>query len=471
MPARMFVAVRGSSGSMEGPAAVLGALLALLSTLVACTSVNLPGDGAPPLWIRAGDCTPNPEDDQRLACQRVTLVPGLLLDRAQRLTLLLPEQVSLVVEQGLNQDASTPGIVEWRGSIVGEPYSSAVFATAGEVASGRVVTSGGQVYRLGVSRTDGPYIERLDPARAPPEHHPGAPDELAVAGAPIHLADTPRREPIPVEGGTFFPVGGMYPQVGRPCDQPSDKVVCLLVVYTDDAAGSWWLSEWWLRITIKIAIGDLQLSYRNSGVTRQIQVAPVTGVAFAESGVLKTDWNALKQDQNIRSLRNQANADLVLLVTGHPNSGSWGPQFGPKHYSGQENFAPEAYAIVPRRALINAGYTFAHELGHMMGANHDPMNITYANPGPFCYSHDHVDPLPGASPTPGIQCPAWMTLMSQRNYCINCTIQPYWSSGDRSENSKKELNFNFCGRPLGNPATADNAKTLNQTYDTVAAFQ
>jgi len=378
------------------------------------------------------------------------------------MTLFLPDPDSrpVVVEKEPGPSDPAPAIVGWRGTIVGDPYSRVDFATAGAAVAGQVVTSDGRVYRLGVSRSDGPIVERLDPARLPPELLLALPDMATTPGAP---------EP---EAAMGLPASGL-PQIGGPCGMPSKQVVCLLVVYTDRAAGGWVISEWWLRIAIGIAIKHLEDSYRNSGVTRRIQVAPVQKVAFVEAGDMNKDLPALRQDQQIQGLRKQETADLVVLVTGHPRLGAAGAQFGPTHLGKQGfapgSFAPGAYAIVASQALLNGQYSFAHELGHLMGANHDAMS-GYVVPGPYCYSHGHIDALPGESPLPGVQCPAWRDLMSEDNFCENCSRQPYWSSGDLSVNSSGKYILNFCGRPLGNPHTEDNARTLNETYDTVATF-
>lgn len=428
-------------------------LLVLLGSLVACSPAIMPGDGSPALWIPAGDCTPVTDDPQRVACQRVTLKPGLLRGQAPRMTLHLPDPDSrpVVVEREPGPGDPAPDIAGWRGTIVGDPYSRVDFATAGEAVAGQVVTSDGRVYRLGASRGDGAIVERLDPAQLPAERLLDLPDAATIPGA---------TEPAAAIG---LPASAL-PPIGAPCGMPSEQVVCLLVVYTDRAAGGWVISEWWLRIAIGIAISHLDLSFRNSGVSRRIQVAPVQKVAFVEAGELKKDLPALWHDPQIQGLRKQEKADLVVLVTGHPSLGAAGAQFGPTHLGklgfAPGSFAPGAYAIVPRQALLNGQYSFAHELGHLMGANHDAMS-GYVGPGPYCYSHGHIDALPGKSPLPGIQCPAWTDLMSE-SFCEACTRQPYWSSG--------EPNFNFCGRPLGNPYTEDNARTLNETYDTVATF-
>ena len=456
----------------RGAGAFLACAVALLGGLGACSPVLLPGDGSPHLWELLGGCSSDVPDAQRLDCVRVRVSPSPLRAQADRLSLALPDSKTIVLRKTPDLDIPpVPGAVSWRGTIVGEPFSSAAFAMVEDAVSGRVVTSEGRVYRLGASRIDGPIVERLDPARLPPEVPPPGP--LPPAGPLPHMPE-PWLQQSPWPPREL----GSRRWLVRPCDAPGPTVICVLVVYTPQAAGG---TKPNLLADIALAVIDTNVSFAKSGVANYIHFAGSRQVNEDESGNLLDDLGRLQGTSDefwddVHLWRNDTHADLVVLVTDYPDLGSLAyEQFGAADL-GNQGFASNAFAIVPRRLLVNAGYAFAHELGHLMGAAHSGMAMGGFPPGPFCYSHAHVDPVPGEVDKTVTECPPgtpvpprtpvppWMTIMQgDGTDCPGCTVQPYWSSGSDT--------LSFCGRPLGNPYTEDNARTLNETADTVATFR
>jgi hypothetical protein len=101
---------------------------------------------------------------------------------------------------------------------------------------------------------------------------------------------------------------------------------------------------------------------------------------------------------------------------------------------------------------MTGNYTFAHEMGHNMGANHD----TYVELSnlPYPYAHGYVY-------TPD----RWRTIMAYNDQCValgfNCNRLNYWSNP----------NINYGGVPMGDAATADNHRALNNTAPTVTQFR
>src|SRR6185503_8716646 len=97
--------------------------------------------------------------------------------------------------------------------------------------------------------------------------------------------------------------------------------------------------------------------------------------------------------------------------------------------------------------------SFAHELGHNMGAQHD-LYVTSLDSGLFEYSHGFVD-LTGR----------FRTIMAYPTQCadagFSCTRIAAFSTPNRT----------FNGRPIGNASTADNARTLAESAQTVANFR
>ena len=76
---------------------------------------------------------------------------------------------------------------------------------------------------------------------------------------------------------------------------------------------------------------------------------------------------------SVSSLRDQTNADLVLLLTNHPYANANGGTFGIAFVGPGDD---RAYSIVEVPFLIQPRYTLAHELGHLFGAHHDRLSPT-----------------------------------------------------------------------------------------------
>jgi hypothetical protein len=131
-------------------------------------------------------------------------------------------------------------------------------------------------------------------------------------------------------------------------------------------------------------------------------------------------------------------------------------------------FAPNAFSIAARHCAVG-NYSFAHELGHNMGARHD-WYVDDAQNSPFQYNKGYVN-VPGQ----------WRTIMAYNNECQDrggsCTRLQYWSNPD----------VQYGGEAMGVPAgtsvsckkndlnhprcDADNRQTLNNTAYTVANFR
>jgi hypothetical protein len=108
--------------------------------------------------------------------------------------------------------------------------------------------------------------------------------------------------------------------------------------------------------------------------------------------------------------------------------------------------ANTAYAAVHYNCAVD-NYSFAHELGHLQGARHDP--AMDSDTRPFAFGHGHVNGM------------SWRTVMAYPTACNGCPRLQYWSNPG-------VLNG---GVPMGTAAVSNNARVLNQTRATIAGFR
>lgn len=143
---------------------------------------------------------------------------------------------------------------------------------------------------------------------------------------------------------------------------------------------------------------------------------------------------------NVHSLRNQYMADIVVLLVDD------------NQYCGVATLLAQqttAFAVVNYQCATT-NITFAHEIGHLMGAQHDPF-VNDDNPH-FDYGYGYVDPNN-----------QWRTIMAYGNACNNCARIPYWSNPN--------VNHPITNQPMGTSSEHNNARVLNITQYDVRDFR
>jgi hypothetical protein len=338
---------------------------------------------------------------------------------ASTLTLNLFDDVTLSAVN-LRTETTALGGTAWVGQVAGDPMSMVSFVSNGGAVDGFVLHAGKQ-YRIGTS-----VVMEIDASAYPPDGHPTRP--------PPSVRDTaPTRSAQADDGST----------------------IDVLVVYTADATTGAGGSAA-IGATIDQAITVTNTAYQLSNISQRLRLVGTAQVSFTETGDLLDGLNAVTEGSvpGVHDLRNQYGADEVVMVLengGNACGVAW------MMTTVSSSFAPYAYSTVARECAVG-NLSFAHELGHNMGANHD----RYVSPekGAYTYSHGYYYVVSGS------QAGSWRTVMSYSNGCSTyCQRITYFS------NPAVTYAGNAMGVSAGSGTSADNATTHNNTAYTVANFR
>jgi hypothetical protein len=225
-------------------------------------------------------------------------------------------------------------------------------------------------------------------------------------------------------------------------------VVDLLVAYTSKARAAAGGTVA-MRDRIDRGMEEANRVLANSGVTVRLRLVGTTEVFYLETGNSNADLEAVTNPtdgklDDLHHLRDDVGADIVTLVVSDFDAAGRGWQFD----SWARDFAPYAFNVV-HMDYVAANYGLIHEIGHNMGAGHNSgvdVDETRITPYAFGYRYAGV----------------YRTVMAYP--CVfprPCPTAPYFSTP----------NVTYRGLPAGVAEFADNARTLNETRETVANFR
>jgi peptidyl-Asp metalloendopeptidase len=265
-------------------------------------------------------------------------------------------------------------------------------------------------------------------------------------------------------------------------------VIDVMVLYTALAAANAGGSAGITNL-INLGVSETNTSYANSGVAQRIRLVYSAQVPYAEVSGFSANLTNLRNGSGalsgVAALRETHHADLVTMLV-HPTApDACGIAF--LMTSVTSAFAASAFSVTDT-TCVSPNYSFAHELGHNMGARHDWFVDTGTTP--FTYAHGHVN----AASTQ-----RWRTIMAYPDQCtvqgFNCTRLLFWANPQtkylgfcgRGTNCDGLQYWSFPGVPMGiaagtsascpsgNPSTtncdADDSRTLNDSALTVANFR
>ena len=220
------------------------------------------------------------------------------------------------------------------------------------------------------------------------------------------------------------------------------EVIDIMVVYTPKArreAGN-------IDALIQLAIDNTNRIWGNTDIRSRLRLVHKYETNYAEGtdmGVILRHLTDIGDDrmEEVHELRDRYRADLVSLIIGdNPNS------------CGRAWIASKAtrgFSVVPQDCEAG-NYSFAHEVGHNMGAEHDPDHSGPDSAFPFGHGLCNTDSN-------------WRTVMSySSNPSGNCRRRvTYFSSPI----------VTYDATPTGDVQVRDNRRVLNLTAYWVANFR
>lgn len=220
----------------------------------------------------------------------------------------------------------------------------------------------------------------------------------------------------------------------------ANTVIRVLVNYTASAASA----SGDINGLINLAVAESNQGYTNSGVQITLQLAAKSQVSYTQSGSFSTDLSRYRGTSDgymdtIHSQRNTNTADVAVLLINNSSSCGLASAIGAS--------ASTAFAAA-HWDCATGYYSFAHEIGHLQSARHDPANDPTTTP--YAYGHGYQSTAGG-----------WRTIMAYACSSTTCTRINYWSNPNKT----------YGGRAMGTTRSNDNARVLNNTRATVAGFR
>ncbi|HEY7063409.1 MAG TPA: M12 family metallo-peptidase [Chloroflexota bacterium] len=381
---------------------------------------------------------------------------------------LFPDVTVTAVRDRVEPSPTGQGFV-WVGHVQGEdPAFSPVTLAVVDGALAGNVRAGGQTYQIRGTPGGGQVIYQVNERDVPPHEH------VPVSAAGLRAAEAARAQRLGAAAASA-------PAKAPAAVADTGSTIDVLVAYTNQAradAGS----TAQMQAQISLGITETNTAYTNSQVPQGMRLVGTMEVMYTSAGLanLQTDLRCVAGtvsvgggDQidpnstclsNVRQQRNTLGADIVSLwVEGTLQPGQVGAvgigyvMSNVVLVNGQPNpasFEGFAYSVVARAFATAPAYTFAHETGHNLGANHD--HATDGNPPSAIYPFA-FDFIPANQ--------AFHTIMAYPDKCNFCPAIQYYSNP----------NLTVQGQVIGvagNGATAaDNHQTMINTINAAINFR
>ncbi len=307
--------------------------------------------------------------------------------------------------------------VIWQGKLPDLPGTATLVVRDGNITG--TVQDGSNLFHIEPLGGGVHAIVKVDTSKLPPDHPPSAESNQQDAITPkenLHL------QSAPADRG----------------DNPID--INVIVAYTPSAEAS--VSD--ITATIELAVAEANQSYMNSGIRIRLNLVETVKLDYKEADTFPAIVAAFKDNPEINQRRRATHADLAALIVNRPEACG--------QAAGIMVNPATAFAAV-HYGCATGYYSFAHELGHLMGARHDEGNDSSQTP--FPYGHGFQRPSPSANQ-------AFRTVMAyQCKAPDKCEPRvAYWSNPG----------IRYKGVAAGT-AGDNNARVLNETAATIADFR
>ncbi|MCY3965197.1 MAG: fibronectin type III domain-containing protein [Acidobacteria bacterium] len=347
--------------------------------------------------------------DEGVVPYAVQLDLDLIRSAPGRLEVEVPDGRLLVAELSVFEDRGG-GDAMWAGKVAGSDYESVVFTIVNDHLAGHFGVPGGAKYRIS-ARPDGRgrIEDRTTMARRPKEEYcPGgmSPDRpLPVAAIEAQRSDDPERV----------------------VQASSHNHLDILIVYSEAARQRYEARDGSVDAPVQASIDYLNTVFRNGqlDVVAQLVHHEQAPASLAISRVGNAVLRRLRNNQEVQALRAEHRADLVhIFVTSEVNDVCGNAYLLEKRHTAA-SFSPEGYGLTVMQDCGDG--TFAHEVGHNLGAHHDPANAGayFSNPdrrnnamiAPYAFGHTWFS---GSAPNP----PDKATIMSYGSR----EVEPWFST-------------------------------------------
>ncbi len=320
---------------------------------------------------------------------------ALLRSAPVRLEVPTPEGGVLSAERSVFEDRGG-GDLMWSGGQPGAGYDTVVLTVEGGRLVGRFAAAGGGAYQIhaerdglgGMAPLGGPALDGPVPLCGVESGAEEGHDAFAHIRAGALAANPPRRVSDP---------------------QSHDRLD-ILVGYTATAAENW-ADRGGAHAAIRHAVDYMKMVFRNN----RIEVEPhLVHVAQASAALDRAGrdlgWHLIQyrpllgwfdKEDDLLHLRHEHGADFVHLFTGeHPLLlGACGTASQLGEGQTAQDYSKHARSWTTNHPLGCPDYavTFVHEIGHGLGANHDPANAgdRLSLIWPYAFGHADLDVMPG----------------------------------------------------------------------------
>lgn len=317
----------------------------------------------------------------------------------------------------------------WSGNLIGDIPGRVTFIIMDRNVTG-MIRPGNELYSIEPIGDDYHALIKLDPSKYPMDHPPEFHKKISEF------------EPLPKEMQLKQPWGRSL--LDWIFWRLRYAVINVIVAYTPSASSA--VAD--IESLIKLAVEETNQSYVDSNINIYMSMPRFFQTNYTESGSFFTDLTRFWDPNDgfmdeIHDLRDEYKADIAVLIINDDAYCGLADGIGVTE--------DHAFAVVYYDCATGY-FSFAHEIGHLQGARHDPEHDSTNTP--YAYGHGYNN----------CKDYCWRTIMSYSSACDSggyCTRIQYWSNPGVSYNDI----------PLGTTASHNNAKVLNETRWTVRKFR